>query len=522
MHEKNVKKRHSWLIVVLAACTACTQPQKQSTTSGQQPARAATDQAAATSPNAEAAQSPTPSGVADPAPSDEAIARVMAPWTGDLPGMAERRYVRMLVTFSRTNYFLDGPQQQGLTYEAGKLFEAFLNARLKIQKNHILHVVFIPVSRDRIFEELAKGRGDIAAAALTITPERRQKVDFATPFLTNVREVVVTAADQPPVARGADLSGRTVHVRRSSAYFESLTALNRSLAAAGKAPVKIVEAPEPLEDEDLLEMVNAGLVPATITDDYLAAFWAKVFDSIRVQPADVRSDAQIAWAIRKGTPQLHDAIEAFVRANPKGSTSFNVLYQKYLKNTAYVKNASSESEMQKFRQIRTFFEKYGQRYDLPWLLVAAQGYQESQLDQKRKSRAGAVGVMQIKPSTAAGPPINIKGVDASAEKNIEAGAKYLRFIVNQYYKDEPMDRVDKGLFAIASYNAGPARIAQLRKKAAATGLDPNKWFGNVEVIAAREIGRETVTYVSNIYKYYVAYNLVIEQKSARSRALTRK
>jgi membrane-bound lytic murein transglycosylase MltF len=328
----------------------------------------------------------------------------------------------------------------------------------------------------------------------------------------------VTAADQPAASRAEDLSGRTVHVRRSSSYFESLTALNRSLTAAGKAPVRIIEAPEALEDEDLLEMVNAGLMPATIVDDYLAAFWSNVFEAIRVQQADVRSDGQIAWAIRKQSPQLHEAVEAFAGSNPRGSRNYNVIYQKYLKTTDHVKNSASESEMRKLSKIRAFFEKYGAQYDLPWLLIAAQGYQESQLDQARRSRAGAVGVMQIKPSTAAGPPINITGVDKSAEKNIQAGAKYLRFIADEYYKNEPMDRVEQGLFAIACYNAGPRRIEQLRKKAAAVGLNPNKWFGNVEVVAARDLGRENVTYVSNIFKYYVAYTLVMKQDAARHRA----
>src|SRR5262249_3784985 len=147
---------------------------------------------------------------------------------------------------------------------------------------------------------------------------------------------------------------------------------------------------------------------------------------------------------------------------------------------------------------------------MPWMLVAAQAYQESGIDQSKRNPSGAVGVMQIKPETAADDPILINGVDTSAERNIEAGVKYLRFIVDQYYADEPMDRLDKGLFPVASYNAGPARIARLRKKAAEMGLDPNKWFGNVEVVAADEIGRETVQYVSNIYKYYVTYSMFRE------------
>jgi membrane-bound lytic murein transglycosylase MltF len=457
----------------------------------------------------------------DDAAPDAAVEKVLTPWRGDLDGMINRRVVRMLVTFSKTNYFLDGPRQRGATYEAGKLFEDFLNARVKSKlsnKNILVHVMFIPVSRDRIVKDLVEGKGDLAAANLTVTPERQKSADFSPAILSDVSEVVVSASDQPEMTKPEDLSGRTVHVRRSSSYFESLQRLNKTLRQSGKAPVKIVEAPEALEDEDLLEMVNARVMPNTVVDNHLADLWSQIFKQLRVQKLAINSGGQIAWAIRKNTPQLHEVVSAFVRANPKGSKSYNLIVQKYFQNAAFIRNVTDDSERLKFQNVREFFHKYGNQYKLPWLLLAAQGYQESQLDQSRRSRVGAVGVMQIKPSTAAGPPINIKGVESSAEKNIQAGAKYLKFVVDEYYKDEPMDRVNKGLFAIASYNAGPARVSGLRKKAAAMGLDQNKWFGNVEVVAARDIGRETVTYVGNIYKYYVSYNLMAGQTQEKRKA----
>jgi membrane-bound lytic murein transglycosylase MltF len=254
-------------------------------------------------------------------------------------------------------------------------------------------------------------------------------------------------------------------------------------------------------------------------DSHVAALWDGIFDQIRVhREVAIRTGGEIAWALRRDTPQLREVVNEFAAANAKGSLNFNMLFRRYFKDNKWVKNAASEAELRKFRQAADFFRRYGDQYDLPWLLVAAQAYQESQIEQSLVSRAGAVGVMQIKPSTAAGAPIHVTGVKASMERNIEAGAKYLRFIVDEYYKDEPMDQLDKGLFAIASYNAGPARVAQLRRKAEAMGLDPNKWFGNVEVVAAREIGAETVQYVSNIYKYYVSYTLIAKQMEARRQA----
>ena len=475
--------------------------------------------AAGSAPSPAAAPAAEAAPAAD-APSDAAIAAALKPWTGDLDGMVQRRFIRVLVTFNKTNYFVDKAEQHGATYEAGKLFETFLNNRLKT-RNIKVNLIFVAVSRDRLFPALAEGRGDIAAAGLTITPEREKVTDFAAPFITGVREVVVTAPGEAAVATPEALSGRQIYVRKSSAAHEHLLALNVSLRAAGKPPVNIAEASEALEDEDVLEMVNTGMMPATVVDHYIAEFWRQIFTKMQVQPAALRSDGRIAWALRRGTPELRKAVDAFVAANPPGSLTYNIIQRRYFKNTSFVKDAAADPELKKFREAVAFFRKYGDKYDLPWLLVAAQAYQESTIDQSKKSHVGAVGVMQIKPSTAAGAPILINGVEASADRNIEAGAKYLRFMIDRYYKDAPMTRVNKGLFAVASYNAGPARVAALRRKAEAQGLDPNVWFGNVEVVAAREIGSETVQYVSNIYKYYVAYTLLQQQADARRGAKAR-
>ena len=148
-------------------------------------------------------------------------------------------------------------------------------------------------------------------------------------------------------------------------------------------------------------------------------------------------------------------------------------------------------------------------------MMMAQGFQESTLDQNAKSHVGAVGIMQLMPATGAELKV---GDITQAEPNIHAGVKYMRFMVDRYYANEPMTPLNKGLFAFASYNAGAARIAQLRREAAQRGLDPNRWFHNVELVAADKIGPETVTYVSNIYKYYTAYKLLLAQEAERSKA----
>ena len=504
-----------WLMIAVVGAVALTPACGRK----EQAQRAGAGGAAQTASDGDASQlNQTVAGSGAPdAPNDEVIARVLEPWHGDLDEIVTRGYVRVLVTFSKTNYFLDKADQRGISYDAGKLFEQFLNKRLKPKKP--VHVVFIPMSRDRLFPALSEGRGDIAAAGLAVTPEAEKMAAFATPFATDATDVVATAAGEPPLDSAAGLSGREVHVRRSSSYYEHLTEFNRALVREGKAPVTIVEASENLEDEDILEMVNAGLIPATVVHGHVARFWSQVFDKIRVnEHAPVHERGSIAWAVRKDAPKLRDTVDAFAKVNGPGTLMFNVLYKRYLESADWVKNNTSEAELRRFREAIQFFRRYAGQYDLPWLLVAAQAYQESQIDQSRRSHTGAVGVMQIKPETAAGPPISIKGVDRSIENNIHAGVKYLRFIADRYYKDAPMDRINKGLFTMASYNAGPARITGLRKKAERMGLNPNLWFGNVEVVAAREIGRETVQYVSNIYKYYVAYTLVVKQMEQRQAA----
>jgi membrane-bound lytic murein transglycosylase MltF len=474
--------------------------------------------ASCATPPAQKEPPPTEPPLAAPEPEDLALAAVLRPWTGDLDGMIERRMVRFLVVLSRTHYFVDRGTQRGLSYEMGKQFETELNAALPKGTPRV-GVVFVPVTRDRLLDALIQGQGDVAAANLTITPQRQERIDFATPVTSDVYEVVVTAKAHAPIASVDALSGMKVFVRETSSYFESLTALNARLRAAKQAPVDIQTIDERLEDEDILEMVNSGIVPATVVDNHIARFWSSVLDDLQVHDAArVREGGAIAWALRKNSPKLEAKLDAFSTAHRKGTYLTNVLTQKYLRDNKWVKNPTAEADMARFRNAVDLFRTYGDKYDLPWLLVAAQGYQESGIDQSKRSPSGAVGVMQIKPSTAEGPPILITGVESDMDRNIEAGAKYLRFIVDQYYANAPMDDLNKGIFAVASYNAGPARIQALRREATAMGLDANQWFGNVELVAARRIGRETVTYVSNIFKYYVAYTLSLNEIGARKQA----
>ncbi|HSE96430.1 MAG TPA: lytic transglycosylase F [Methylomirabilota bacterium] len=439
-------------------------------------------------------------------------------WRGDLDGMIKRRQVRILVTHSKTFYFVDRGRQRGATYDLGRAFEDDLNRRLRT--GHLkVNVVFIPVSRDELLPGLRDGRGDIAAANLTITDERRALVDFSAPLHTGVAEVVVTGSASPPITTAHDLAGQEVFVRKSSSYHESLVRLNGELERTGKPPVRLRLAPESLEDEDLLEMVNAGLVRLVVVDSHKAEFWAQVLPRLRLHPeAAVRTGGEIAWAFRKGSPRLKAAMDRFVMRHRTGTAFGNQTFQRYLRSTKFVRSALDPAEVAKYERTIGFFRKYGDRYGFDYLMLTAQGYQESQLDHTRRSPAGAIGVMQVLPAT--GRQMQVGDV-RRLDPNVHAGVKYLRFMTDRYFADAPMTEVDKTLFAFASYNAGPAKLARLRREAARVGLNPNVWFNHVERVAAQQIGRETVQYVSNIYKYYVAYRLLEDEREERDRTRIR-
>ncbi|MBW2208137.1 MAG: transglycosylase SLT domain-containing protein, partial [Deltaproteobacteria bacterium] len=323
----------------------------------------------------------------------------------------------------------------------------------------------------------------------------------------------------PKITTLEDLSGKEIYVRKSSSYFESLTRVNASFKKQGRPPILLKTADEYLETEDILEMVNAGLIPMTVADSTLANFWSQIFPNITIYPKiAVNRGARIAWMIRKDSPKLKKVINDFVKTHKKGTLMGNILLKRYLKSTNYVRNSRAKKDMERFNAAVDFFQKYAKTYDMDWLLVAAVGYQESRIDQSVRSPAGAVGVMQVLPSTAKAHPVNIPDIEEMGE-NIHAGVKYLDWIYETYFEKENMDRLNKHLFTFAAYNAGAGKITRLRREAKKAGFDPNIWFGNVEVIAAKRIGRETVQYVSNIFKYYVAYRLIMDKLKKKEQVI---
>ncbi|WP_168792013.1 transglycosylase SLT domain-containing protein [Paraburkholderia aromaticivorans] len=481
---------------------------------------ATTTQAAALQPPSQAASSTVP---ASPSSTTAAGVRnldiAIKPWTGDFDAMLERRMIRFLVPYSRTLYFVDKGRERGLSAELARDFERYINKRYANQLgNRPVTIYLIPTTRDKLLVNLSAGLGDISAGNLTATDERKKLVDFVAPRdMKPVRELIVTGPKAPPINTLDDLAGKQVYVRKSTSYYESLTTLNNRFKAAGKPLMQITLLPDALEDEDKLEMLNAGLLGIVVVDDWKAKMWAQVLPHIKVrEDLVVRGESYVGWAIRKGSPQLQAAITDFYVNYVKKQGVAAYRLSQYMKQIRQISNNTDSAERKRFEQTLALFEKYGKQYSFDPLMLAAQGYQESQLNQGARSHVGAIGIMQIMPAT--GKQMNVGSISVS-EANIHAGAKYMDHLMTRYFPDAHFSDSDRALFAFASYNAGPGNISKMRKEAAARGLDPDKWFNNVEIVVAEKIGIETTTYVRNIYKYYAAYRLIIEARAAKNRAI---
>jgi membrane-bound lytic murein transglycosylase MltF len=431
--------------------------------------------------------------------------------------MVKRRNIRALVLLNPIGFFYDNGQPRGVNYETLQEFEKFVNQKLK-SGTLTVKVTFLPVRADQAEPALTQGMGDLITYALVITPERQQRVAFTVPVENDVKQVIVTGPNFGTVSSLEDLGGKEVYINPLTVNYQNLQRVNGTLQKEGKPPIVIKAADKNLLDDDLLQMVNAGLLPATATTASRAALWSQVLPHLTAHPdLVIARGEQTAWAVRKDNPHFKELLDEFLVSHAVGTSFGNTLLRRYLQNTKWVKDSTSPGELKKFQTNLELFQKYAGEYNFDYLMIAAQGYQESLLDQSKRNPSGAVGIMQVIPKFAAASPINVPNV-TTADGNIQAGVKMLRNIDDTYFNDPKIDPLNKTLFVFASYNAGPNRIARLRQEAQEQGLDPNKWFDNVELMAAKDIGQETVTYVGNVYKYYVAYKLATEQAEVRQKA----
>ncbi len=440
--------------------------------------------------------------------------------TDDFDNMLQRGLVRILVPYSRTFFFENRGRFYGIGAEIGDELEKWLRKTYPAHQQKLV-VALIPTSRDRLIPDLLGGAGDLAVGDITITPDRQKLVAFTTPTRTNVQELVVTRAGLPPMASADELSGQDIAARPGTSTYASLVSLNERLTAAGRPPATIIDLPPTLEVEDMMEMVAAGLLPAIPAEDWVFDAWTSLMPGIMVhRNAVLRPGASLGWPVRPDNTKLLGVLNSFLAKVGGSAQNMGDTTAWYLRQVKKMHSATDPAELKKFDATLGFFQKYGSQYGFDALMLVAQGYQESALDQSTRSGAGAIGVMQLLPAT--GKDMGVGNI-AQTEANVHAGAKYMRHLLDVYLKDADFDEQNRTLFAFACYNAGPNKVAQLRKQAKNEGLDENVWFDNVERIAAKRIGQETVRYVRNIYKYYIGYKLLAENQArmAASKAAVR-
>jgi membrane-bound lytic murein transglycosylase MltF len=461
--------------------------------------------------------SQTPQPEAPPAASPRTSLRTWfaGQFTGDFDAMLDRRLIRLVVPYSPTLFFEDKGTIYGTAANGAQLFEKWINKTFALGARP-LTVPLTPVSREKLFDALLAGDGDIAAGDITITEKFRNKVAFSVPVIGNVREIVITGEDFPELDSADALSGKEVAVGRSTSYYESLKKLNERLTVQGKPTVTITIVPDTLEVPDLMEMTAAGLLPATVGDDWVAGLWVQIIKGLRLhQNAALREGAEIAWAVRPDNPKLLATLNRAIAEITGKVHQWSDDTQSYLLDLKHLLTATKGADIQRFRDTVEIFRRYAGQYGFDTLLLVAQGYQESGLDQRIVSRAGAVGLMQVLPET--GRELGVGNIH-EPDPNVHAGAKYMAQLMDNYFNDASFDEQNRNLFAFAAYNAGPGKIQSLRREAQAEKLDPNLWFNNVERVAAARVGQEPVRYVRNIYKYYVAYKLIEEADAAKKAA----
>lgn len=435
---------------------------------------------------------------------------------GDYEQMLQRGEIRILTPFTLGWYFINSGQPTGIIYEVSQLFEQYLHRTAGVAGKH-LKVTVIPVRRDQLIEHLRQGHGDLLFANLTVTAARAALIDFSEPVIKDVKEVWVSGPAQPPPVLWTDIGGMSVVVRRESSYYDSLILFNQGLIALGYPPVQIELADPHLEDEELLQMVAAGQYPATVVDEHITWPWQRALPSLQISNEVIlRHGAHTAYGMRKQSPQLKAVVNQFIKQYPQGSTTMNVVINRYLKRDQWVSPATDLNLFRKAEAMIPIFQRYAERYGFDWVLLMAFAYQESQFSQQARSHSGAIGVMQVMPATANDSAVNVGNV-TQLENNIHAGTKYLAVLRDRYFNDPVLSSFERTLFTMAGYNAGPNRINRLREQTLKRGLDPNRWFNNVEDVVAADVGLEPIKYVANIYRFYISYKQLLLTASERQR-----
>ena len=399
--------------------------------------------------------------------------------------ISERGMLRVLVSPSRTNFFIANQQLHGFEFEMLELFKKHIR---KTQPK--FRINYIPVPHDQLIPRLLTGHGDIAVSLLTITPERKRLVDFSQAYLTNVKEVLVVNKNAPEIKSINALSTKTVLVTGGSPYIKSLIKINQSLAQQKLPPINI-QTLNGGSSEDVLELVNLKVYDYCVVDDTLAKLWDNNLMHINInQHVTIARGKQYAWALRKNSPLLKQQLNNFIKTHAKGSLMGNIIYKKYYQNNTWLRR-SLLHQFHYLNPYKKFFQEAAQRYQIDPRLLAALSFQESRFNPDTQSHAGAIGLMQLMPATAR--ELGVKNL-RDPYQSIMGGSKYLHQLIARYAKEPQVNINERIHFALAAYNAGFGNLRHWRKRAKEAGYNPNIWFDHVDKFAPKE----TYIYVFNI------------------------
>jgi len=437
---------------------------------------------------------------------DVLIEAVLEPRKGGLDEARDRGFLRMAVAPDPLMIAFDGEEALGVAVTMAQEMENHL-AKLPGASETPTVVVPTPMPRGTIVENVQAGRTDFTT--LTVTrAEEEEGLAYTQALIADINDVVVLGAGVAGVETFDDLADIPVYLSESGRYAKSAERLNETRIARGDRPLDLRYVDGRLDDYDLIEMVEVGLIPATVASDFKARFWKTIYESTQVrEDLALTEDGRIAWVVRSENPQLRDALDALADMMREGTLLGNVMLDRYASSADWIENLGTDEAGILIDDVEPVIRKYARKFDFEPDLVLAQAYQESRLDQSRRSHVGAIGVMQVMPATAADPAVGIPDV-TGLDDNVHAGVKYLRWLRDTFYDAPEIDPLDRTLLAFAAYNAGPGGVKRARAEAASMGLDPNVWFENVEVAIPRVVSREPATYVRNIFKYYVAYRLL--------------
>ena len=420
----------------------------------------------------------------------------------DLPGIQQKGVLRVLTRNNPATYFLWRGELLGFEYELARHFAERYNLRVEM---------VVPPSRDDLIPWLLEGKGDVIAASMTISTQREaQGVVFSKPYF-KASEILVGRAKEPEgrLKRPEDLAARTVVVRRSSSYWQTIESLKKQ-----GLPMILKAAPEEFETEEIIAHVATGEYDLTVADSHLLDIELTWREDIRAM-FPVTDPEPHGWAVRATNPVLREAINQYLKKEYRG-LFYNITLKKYFKNARIIRThvESRASRTGSLSPYDDLVQQYAERYGFDWRLIVAQMYQESRFDPDARSWAGAVGLMQVLPRTA--KSLGFSAV-RSPQEGIHVGVKYLNWVRDRFEPELPVE--DRMWFTLAAYNAGYGHVMDARRLARKLDLNPNRWFAHVEkamrLLSRRKYARqarhgycrgsEPVKYVRKIKERYEAY-----------------